>query len=202
MSAVLISAFEPFDHDPENSSLLILKQLPTQPELKTVVLPVSYASSWIHLRSAIEEFQPKVVLCMGQADTRHSMSLEEVALNVIHSRIPDAEGLKPENMAIEVNGDLALRATLPNLDLQQELLRRQLECEISYSAGAYVCNFLLYRTLEFGKTRGFQAGFAHWPLLVEQRLGPSVRLRPQPKLSLRQAVQTLEVIIQYFQQRQ
>ena len=167
---VLISGFTIFSSHAENSSQIIAEILQQTKipgiEIQTVVLPVSFSSAFNHLKNEIDNFEPDYVICLGLAGDRKKISLEKVAINFIHSSIPDNDGVKIEEMPIS-EGPAAYFSTLPVKEMRE--LSSPFPVEVSFSAGAYVCNYLMYRTLEYLKETKIKAGFIHLPHLNENK---------------------------------
>ncbi|MGE0764101.1 MAG: pyroglutamyl-peptidase I [Bdellovibrionales bacterium] len=191
---ILISAFEPFDIDPENSSELVLQALSQQKNVVKTILPVSFAKAWPALLEQIHHHDPEIVLSLGQADRRDKISLEQVALNLLEARIQDADGEQPTGQFISADGPLALLSRLPNSQLLSKLTQTGIEAEISFHAGTYVCNALMYKLLEWALKTKRYAGFVHLPLLQEQRLGHG-RVRPQAHMKLATAVTAVGLLL-------
>ncbi len=193
---ILISAFEPFDIDPENSTGLTLRQfLKTEPaSVRGVILPVSFERAWPALKQAIDEHRPSAVIALGQADSRPKITLEQVALNLIDARILDVDGRQPRDVEIEP-GPLALKSTLPNREILKALIARGLPVELSYTAGTYVCNAIMYSLVNWAAQDDTMAGFIHFPLLADQRLGIGrENVRPPRSLKLEDSVLALKTI--------
>lgn len=195
---ILVSAFSPFDVDPENSTELIIESAKEQnwTGVSFVTLPVSFSRAWSTLKQAIDQCRPTTVLSLGQADSRDKISIERVALNWQDARILDGDGKQPVDEPIQTLGPLALPARLPTRSLVSALSAVGLPAELSYFAGTYVCNALMYDLLYWAEQKGCQAGFVHFPLLVDQKLGPGREAkRPAVHLTLDRAVLALQTLI-------
>ena len=195
---ILLSAFEPFDIDPENSTGLTLRSyLNTSAEdVRGVFLPVSFQRAWEELKKNILEHRPLAVIAMGQADNRSKITIEQIALNLIDARIRDADGNRPRDIEVET-GPLALKSSLPSRQILTALIARGLPADLSYSAGTYVCNALMYSLLNWSQTTRLVAGFVHFPLVHEQRLGQGrENVRPARTLKLEDSVLALKTIVE------
>lgn len=60
-----------------------------------VEVPTVFAKSSQVVEKAIEEHQPEIVICVGQAGGRSAVSFERVAINLAEARIADNEGNQP-----------------------------------------------------------------------------------------------------------
>lgn len=134
-------------------------------EIRTVILPVAFSSAFEHLKVEIDSFRPDVVICLGLAGNRESIELERVAINLIHSDISDNEGIFRQDQLVVAGGPAAYFATLPIQQMLEVALPFQVKQ--SFSAGAYVCNYLMYRVLHYLKETKVRAGFIHLPHLKE-----------------------------------
>lgn len=197
---LLITAFEPFDIDPENSSGLVMAELATQynrENVNKVTLPVSFARAAAELERAIVRHRPKAVLALGQADSRSVLTVEQVALNWLDARIADEDGAQPIDQKIEEAADTSLWSQLSARDLSLKAQAQGVDCEVSYTAGTYVCNFLFYKLLQLGLKYNFKGTFVHIPLLKEQKIGfGRESKRPAPHLTKAQATRAIEAIAQ------
>jgi len=172
----LISAFEPFDKQPENSSLLILQALTKLiPDLHTAILPVEFERCWEVLKPVVEQTQPEWVICMGQAETRDNASVERVALNWLDARVADNRGFQPVDKPIVKGAPEALFSSAPAREIAEILSSNGAPTEVSYFAGTYVCNDLYFHVLEDSIAKDYHATFIHWPLLQEQKVSGGMR---------------------------
>lgn len=166
---MLLSGFEPFDGAPSNSSWDAVQQLASEwsgaASITTVVLPVEFGAAWEHLAAAIDEHAPDVVIAVGLADGRSAITPERVAVNLEDARIPDNAGAQPRDLAIVVDGPAAYFSGLPVTAIAEAIRAAGVAAEVSLSAGAYVCNDLMYRLMHaVGHERpGLVAGFIHVP---------------------------------------
>ena len=108
---VLLTGFVPFGGESCNPSWDCVQVLDGERiEGHRVVarcLPVEFGASLEALRAAIDELQPDLVLCVGQAGGRAQISLERVAINVDDARIPDNAGAQPVDTPVSDDGPAA-----------------------------------------------------------------------------------------------
>lgn len=78
-----------------------------------VEVPTVFAKSSQVVEKAIEEHQPEIVICVGQAGGRSAVSFERVAINLAEARIADNEGNQPFDTALEPDGPAAYFTSLP-----------------------------------------------------------------------------------------
>ncbi|MEK6773254.1 MAG: pyroglutamyl-peptidase I [Bdellovibrionota bacterium] len=171
---ILVSGFQAFRGEKINPTEklineleLMKKQSPDFGDFSTVVLPVTFAEAPRVLKNAIDKFKPKKVLMLGQAGGTKKIGLERVALNWQEARFPDENNYLPLPSRINESG---VDAYFSNVDigrLKQQLDVLHIPVEISFSAGAFVCNRIYY---EFFQHCGPEASglFVHFPFLDEQ----------------------------------
>lgn len=136
-------------------------------EIQTIILPVAYANAFSELKKEIDQFQPDFIVCMGLAGNREQIDLEKVAINLIHSSIPDNQGVLAQDRSVVEDGPAAYFATLPLKEFKAT--KTPFQVEFSFSAGAYVCNSLMYQVLHYTREKPIKAGFIHLPHLRENR---------------------------------
>ena len=176
---ILITGFEPFNGREINPSQLILEQLQA-PEGVTLIkelLPVEFKKTTKILEVCLEQHQPDIVISLGQAGNRPEISVERVAVNLNNVRssdgkkqLPDNAGDMPVDMPIAADGPTAYFSTLPVWDLVAAMQGVEVKAAVSYSAGTYVCNHVMYTVLHeaAAKYPRMKAGFIHVPFLPEQ----------------------------------
>jgi pyroglutamyl-peptidase len=171
MKKILISYFEPFGEEKENSSELTVNVYFEQyPEMKTsifaVKLPTTFKDCANKLIETISSENPDIVLMFGQAAGRKNISIERVAVNIIDARIPDNNGEQPIDKPVIPGGKNAYFSSLPVRRIKNALEDNNIPVSISYSAGTYVCNYLFYSVMHHIETRqlNINAGFIHYPL--------------------------------------
>ncbi len=193
----LVTCFEPFDKAASNSSEIVWRELRAKDWRGQVdfygPLKVTFKDCWTSLEVELKDREYDGVLALGQAESRAKISLECVGLNWIDARIPDNAGEKPPLRPI-TEGSEALWSGIPWADLgENELWQR------SYSAGTYVCNYLMFQILTWARHNGKMGGFVHVPLMESQVEAQFDRL---PKMNDRQAVEALSQILKHLCQLQ
>lgn len=164
---ILISGFKPFLGQKINPSQKLAIDLQAQfDDVVSIILPVEYKQSFWLLEREIQNVEPDVVIMIGQAADRKNICFEKIGLNWVQSKHADEAGIKPEAGPIEKSEPLALMSCFP-MELHYEKLKSQnLPVEISFSAGAYVCNDLYFRVLN--EFKNLKTVFIHVPLVPEQ----------------------------------
>lgn len=170
---ILVTGFDPFGGEKVNPALEAVKSLPSEihgAEIHWVEIPTVFYKSSDVLEEEIVRYQPDVVLCIGQAGGRVSLTPERVAINLDDARIPDNEGNQPIDIPIREDGRSAYFSTLPIKAMVQAIKKEGLPATVSNTAGTFVCNHLMYQTLYLADKRfpDMRAGFMHIPYMTEQ----------------------------------
>lgn len=170
---ILVTGFAPFGNDIINPSFEIVKRLPSSVlgvEIIGLEVPTVFTRSSQLVNEIIEEKGITHVLHIGQAGGRAGLTPEKVAINFDHARIPDNDGQQPIGAPIQIDGAAAYFSTLPVHAITSGLRKSKIPADVSYSAGTYVCNHLMYQTLYYGEknNKDIKSGFIHVPFLPEQ----------------------------------
>lgn len=152
---ILMTSFRPWrSHQVSNSSDDLLAeafaQLPNEIAQEIVWLrnvPVNFQMAPIRVMGEIYRRRPRLVICLGMAEKRDRLTLEQ-----------QAKGAQP------AKGKSPVLSTPINLPA---LLAGTLISDISYDAGNYVCNHLYYSILESFNKASLQSSvlFIHVPIL-------------------------------------
>lgn len=166
MKKILVSGFMPFDQNLHNPSgnwikwFLVEEKLKVQEGLiKGVILPVTFEGAFNELKLHINSFKPDVIILTGFAKNRSELTVERIGINWIDFRLPDNAGVTVKAKKIENLGPDGLFTTIP----VELFLNEDFALKISTSAGEYVCNELLYRTLHYLQGTKTQVTFFHLP---------------------------------------
>ena len=179
MKKLLITGFEPFGGEEINPSWEAVSRLPDEINEYTLFklcIPVEFGNAAECVLRAAKEICPDVILCIGLAGGRAAITPELVAINLRYAKIPDNAAFQPKDEPALVGGACAYFSTLPVRKMAEAIEAAGIASQVSYSAGAYVCNDLLYTLLfhfEGGQTR---VGFVHIPYCREQEKEPSMAL--------------------------
>jgi pyroglutamyl-peptidase len=193
---LLLTGFEPFGGSPVNPSQQIVFALAQRSfaglVLYTAILPVDRVDGPAAALNAIHEHQPDAVLCLGQAARRPALSIERVAVNLLDYAIPDNAGNRVVDEPVVAGGPAAYFATLPLRRMLAAVQAAHVPCELSLSAGAFLCNQVLYAVLHHlaHNSSTTRAGFIHVPSLPEQ-----VVSKPAPSMSLETMIAGVQAAI-------
>ncbi|MBX3713926.1 MAG: pyroglutamyl-peptidase I [Lysobacter sp.] len=193
---VLLTGFDPFGGDTVNPSWEAVSRLHGKSiagrQIVAEELPTTFDGAPKALRAALRRHAPELVLCIGQAGGRASMSLERVAINVNDARIPDNAGAQPIDTPVVRRGPAAYFTTLPIKAMHADLRAAGIPAEISQTAGTFVCNQVFYVLMHALAGTRIRGGFVHIPFLPQQ-----VEAMPgTPSLDLDTIVAGLQVCIE------
>ena len=167
MTTILLTGFEPFGTATSNPSGEIVKQISGE-NIVTAILPVAYAQSAERLLSLIEQHNPDVVICLGQAEGRTQITPEKVAINLDDARLADNEGVLRNDVKIIEHGPDAYFSTLPVKDMVEAVKTQGIPAAVSLSAGAFLCNHVFYLAQNKFAGSNVRSGFVHVPLMDSQ----------------------------------
>ena len=193
MKKLLITGFEPFGGEAVNPSWEAVARLPAEISGYTLTklrLSVAFGEAANAVLRLAEETEYDVILCIGQAGGRQTITPELVGINLRHTSIPDNEGNEPKDQPILPRGDAAYFSTLPVRQMADAISRAGIPSQVSYSAGTYVCNDLLYTLLAHFRGSRTRVGFIHIPYSTEQG--------KEPSMDLEQMIRGLTVAIQHI----
>ncbi len=171
---ILVTGFEPFGGESLNPSAWILEKIKADPELSdkcdTLLLPVTFAEAHRSVLEALSKQEYKAWIGFGQAGGRAKISLERVSLNWQETSQADNSGVIPQPGLLVSGGEKAYFTRAPLQKMQTVLDLAGIPVEISFSAGAYVCNSLYYHMLK-NLPQGTWGLFVHVPYLKSQVQG-------------------------------
>lgn len=168
MKTLLLTGFEPFLNHPFNPTDYIAKELNGKEiggfNVIGRTLPVEYGRSSSEMISLFTEFQPDAVMMLGLAAGRNRITPERIAINV-NDGPSDNTGEEMLDVPIIENGPAAYFSALPVRKLVNVLNDRGFPAELSNTAGAYLCNNVMYSMLHYLEQSGRRvpAGFIHVP---------------------------------------
>ena len=189
---LLITGFDAFGGQDVNPSWLAVQALPDQVgdfELCKLQIPTMFGTAAKAVLEAAEALQPHVILCVGQAGGRAAVTPERIAVNIRDARIPDNAGNQPAGEAVAPDGPAAYFTTVPVKEMAQAIRDARIPGTVSNSAGAFVCNDVLYSLLHHYAGTDTRVGFIHVPYIPRQG-SPSLPLE-QTAAALKAAIQVL-----------
>jgi len=200
---ILLTAFEPFGGDAENASALVCAAVPETGEHYEAVkriLPTEFRAGAEELLRAMDEAEPELVVCLGQAGGRRVVTPERIAVNCMDARIPDNAGFQPDEEPIRPDGETAYFSNAPVKAAVQAAQAAGLPAALSDSAGVFVCNCVFYTLMNrIACTPCSEAvpavwgDFIHVPYVAGQQ-GAQENLSLPPE----QAAATVTFFLEYF----
>jgi pyroglutamyl-peptidase len=172
MKTVLVTAFEPYDRWKTNSSWLALvhltQELPGDPKIVTRRYPVDFSTVKQRLADDLAA-NYDYALHLGQAPGSGRIQLEAIGLNIGGSGGQTADQFRP----LVDGGPVAYHSPLPLDEWTVKLNRAGIPATLSYHAGTYLCNAILYLSCYFAEQMRLktQAAFIHLPLDLTQTTG-------------------------------
>ena len=179
MKNLLITGFEPFGGEIINPSWDAVCRLPDvigDYKLTKLLIPVVFGESTRRVIDLARATSPDAILCIGQAGGRDAITPEMVGINLRYAKIPDNSGNEPRDEKILNDGENAYFTTLPARKIAEEISKKGIASKVSYSAGAYVCNDVIYSLLAEFKETNTRVGFIHVPYSHEQNKSPSMSI--------------------------
>lgn len=194
---VLVTGFDPFGGEEINPAWEAVRRLDSYiagAEIIPLCVPTEFEQSRAVLRSAVDQYQPDIIISVGQAGGRNAITPELIAINYADARIPDNAGYQPREETIHADGQNAYFTQLPVKNMVDSIRDAGLPAQVSTTAGTYVCNYLMYEAQYLREKHypALAAGFIHISYLPEQ-----VKDKPDiPSLSLNDDVTALTLAIQ------
>ena len=168
---LLITGFDPFGGQTVNPASEAVKLLPDvigNWQLTKQEIPTVFGLAAETVLALAKEVQPDAIVCVGQAGGRDAVTPEMLGVNLRHARIADNDGNRPLCQPIVTNAPASYRTTLPVREMVSAVRGIGLPCRLSYTAGRFVCNDLLYTLLHYYHGTDTKVGFIHIPYLPEQ----------------------------------
>ncbi len=169
MGKILVTGFEPFGGERNNPTERLAKAFDGREiggfEVVGRIFPVSYRRVGKRLSETLAAVKPDAVIATGLWGGRTDVTVERVAVNVMDARIPDNDGFRPKDAAVVKGGPAAYFSTIPCDRILVDLRKAGVPATLSYSAGTFICNALLYLLLDQAGKRSapMLAGFLHVP---------------------------------------
>ena len=189
MKKLLITGFDPFGGATVNPSWQAVSRLPDQIGdyiLCKLEIPTVFTEAARAVLEKAAVFCPDVILCVGQAGGRAAVTPERIGVNIRDARIADNAGNQPKGQFVAPDGPAAYFATVPVQAMAEAIEKAGLPATVSNSAGAFVCNDVLYSLLHHYAGTPVRVGFIHVPYIPEQT---------EPSMPLEKIVTALQIAI-------
>ncbi len=201
MKKILITGFEPFGDDTRNPSGEAVQALVASEryDVKKLILPVTWETAFPKIREVWDAWHPDALLMVGLAAGAKTLRIERVGINLC--------GATKDNSGVYANGTSDIPAektiaegapdayftTYNEKAIVTALTDAQIPAKYSYSAGAYICNYLLFSALDKCRKESsdMKIGFIHLPYAEGQR-------EDFPSLPLDMMVSALEITLDHL----
>ncbi len=173
MQKLLLTGFEGFGGRTDNPSAEVANALGgyklDNAIVVSSVLPVTNHDLRSNLVSLIDEVEPFAVVCLGLAPGASVIRIERLAANYSRFDIKDNAGEQYCGSVVK-DGPAAYEATLPLEDMLNAVNRCGIPAQLSHSAGAYLCNAVMYHALDYCSLSNlhYRSGFIHLPYMPSQ----------------------------------
>jgi pyroglutamyl-peptidase len=166
-----VTGFGPFPRVPVNATSILVPKICAAsakafPDVRIIgeILPTEWSAGPTRAAELYETLSPLLALHFGVSHRATGFAIEARGRNCC-APMPDAAGSLPSSTCISAEGPEYLPTGLPAGLLVERLRRRGIPAHLSRDAGSYLCNALMYRTLELAQRNGRPArsGFVHLP---------------------------------------
>lgn len=163
---LLITGFDPFGGNAVNPSWMAVEKLPERVGdyvLCKLQIPTVFGRAASLVLEKAAEIHPDLILCVGLAGGRDAVTPERIAVNIRDARIADNDGNQPSGDLVAADGPAAYFSTVPVTKMVQSIRDAGIPAAVSNSAGAFVCNDVLYSLLHSYAGTDTRVGFIHVP---------------------------------------
>lgn len=197
MKRVLLTGFQPFGGESINPAWVSVREMTGKKfldyEIVTGEIPVTRYAALEETEKLILQYEPEIVINVGQAGGSLEMRVERIGINCDDYSIPDNDGNQPLGEPVFQEGPAAYFVTVPIKAMVQGMVKAGVPAIVSNSAGTYLCNHICYGVAHMAATRypHLLTGFIHIPFLPEQAAGK----RGRPSMALTTLVTGLEAAV-------
>lgn len=181
-TVVLLTGFGPFPGVPVNATMRLVPALATVaakafPDVRFVtdILATEWQAAPQRLERLFADHAPDIALHFGVSRRARGFELERRGVNACSGA--DAAGAEPTDGAINGDGAPSHEVDLPVSLIVERLRRRGIAAHHSWDAGRYLCNAVLYHSLELTRRTNVatRCAFIHLPANLELRPGLQLR---------------------------
>ncbi|MFM9849606.1 MAG: pyroglutamyl-peptidase I [Hyphomicrobiaceae bacterium] len=175
---LLLTGFGPFPRVPVNATSLLVPRIAEAADktfagLSVVceIIPTEWHAGLERVEELYVAHRPVVAIHFGVSSRTLGFAVEARARNCCAAS-PDAAGCLPNGDCIAPGAPAFLPSKLPVTLIVERVRRRGIPAQLSRDAGNYLCNALMYRTLDLARGGDWPArnGFVHLPTsLVDPR---------------------------------
>lgn len=169
---ILLTGFGSFPGVPDNVTERLVPELAKRARVKfatfdfeTEILETVWQSAPRRINQLRNHHNPVLVLHFGVAKSASGFRIESHARNACSLTL-DAHGHIPASQTICPSGPDLRPVTVPTRDIVTRLRQLGFPAEVSDDAGGYLCNAVLYHSLDLAETAasaGPATGFIHIP---------------------------------------
>ncbi len=131
-------------------------------------LPCVFGEALTVLKAALETYQPRLTIAVGQAGGRVDITVERVAINVDDARIPDNKGQQPIDEPIVANGPAAASVRCRSKRSSARCASRGSRLGVANRGHLRLQSRDVWFAASAAGKRGQKGGFIHIPYLPEQ----------------------------------
>lgn len=170
---ILVTGFDPFGGEKINPAIESVKKLPDEiagAKIIKLEIPTICHRSLEVIDDAIKEYDPDVILSIGQAGGRSDITVERIGINIDDCRICDNAGQQIIDEPVFKGGPAAYFVNIPIKAMVAKIQEHLIPASVSNSAGTFVCNHVTYGVRHIIETKypGKRSGFIHIPFLPQQ----------------------------------
>src|SRR6266480_6538047 len=174
---ILVTAFEPYDGSPLNSSELVLKKLPGDingVNLRKLILACDSLRTPPYITELASNPYINMVIILGE-DRRYSLpTMERLAYNWMQYDVPDNQGQQPMNRKIVAQGPELLETSIDVTAIRLALASKGTWVNVSEDPGRHLCNHVYFKVRY--QTDPKPVLLLHLPRLPEQQAYPNMSL--------------------------
>jgi pyroglutamyl-peptidase len=153
-TTVLLTGFGPFPDMPVNATMVLVPAVAERARLTypgvvfvTEILPTEWAAAPARLAEMMGTLYPDVAIHFGVSPRARGFEIETRAVNQC-APLADACGALPAGLAVDPGGPDQLRTRLPAAHIVARLRALGIPAFLSRDAGTYLCNAVLYASLD------------------------------------------------------
>ena len=195
LKTILLTGFEPFLDFPTNPTMQIAEHFNGQTfgeyTVHSRILKVDFAVAANELKEHMATLQPDIIISLGLAGGRYKITPERIAINV-KDGAKDNNGYLPVDEPIDEASQDGYFSTLPIREIVNALQQAGYPAEISNTAGAYLCNNIMYEALRYSEGKQVKAGFIHIPASFEL----AIQHGKIPGWSMRDLIAAIQISIE------
>lgn len=169
---ILLTGFGPFPGAAVNASAALVEELSgiiarrfSSKRVVWAILPTEWSAAPRNLARLYSRERPTHCIHFGVSAKAKTLVVETRADN--NCRLSaDAKGALPKLSCIDPDGPECLNVSLPVQAIVSRLENLDVPVRLSGDAGSYLCNTVLYRSLQLASLQGHpaRAGFIHMPI--------------------------------------